>query len=815
MAQDPIAEQILDHVQSEGYTPSRPRQLAKRLGHDGDAKYGTFRAALRDLMDHGRVVAGSEGNVLIPTDTRDDEMVGSYRHNPRGFGFVVPSDPGAHEDLFIPPGHNMGALSGDVVRCRVYARGKKDGKDMFDGEVLEILERTHTRFAGTLARAKAVPGSNQRDTWYVEPDGNTLTDPILTPDAAGRHIKPGTKVIVEITQYPEDKEPAVGVITEVLGEAGDKDVDLQSVIVQFNLPEDFPQHVKDAASRVVSEFDAADEKSRRLDLTDELIVTIDPPDAKDYDDAISVTRNQDGTWELGVHIADVSHFVKTGGPIDEEAKQRGNSTYFPGHVIPMLPEILSNGVCSLQAGVDRLAKSCFITLETRNDGTAHPVGTAFSNSVLHSAQRFRYIEAQAIIDGDDVIPHPDGDRTVDDYDEDVVQLLRDMNTLAKQIQKRRKQQGQLNLDLPSINLVLNDEGKVVGTEEEDDAYTHTIIEMFMVEANEAAARLYDRMNVPYLRRTHPGPDGDGEERLKNFVAVAGHKLPADMDRQALQGLLAKIKGRPEQFAINFAILKSLSRAEYSPKKIGHFALASENYSHFTSPIRRYADLTVHRLLDDYFDAIRADFSNGPVPPPKTGHDLAAKLKVPTLDDLVEMGRHISFTERRSESAERELRQVKVLQLLEDHVGQDYDGVVTGIVNFGLFIQIQEYLVEGLVRFDELLDDWWDVDPKRGLVKGQRTGRTIRIGDVVHAKIVGVDVPKRELSLAVLDVKTRGETSRDEKHADKKPKLNTGKFGDDFNGSRRTGSDKRAARSKSRDNRKADHRGKRERGKKKK
>ena len=804
MAHDPIADQILSHVKSEGYTPQRPRQLAKALGLHDDPHYGSFRSALKDLMDHGRVIEGGQGNVLSPASDRSgddgDEMLGSYRHNPRGFGFVVPNDPRAHGDLFIPPGRNMGALSGDVVRAKIHYRGQRDGKDSYDGEIIEVVERTHTRFAGTLARASG--GPNDRDTWYVEPDGTTLTDPILTPDAGGRHIKPGTKVIVEITQFGENGDPPVGVITEVLGQAGDKDVDLQSVIVQFNLPEDFPQHVKDAASAVVADFDAAEEKKRRLDLTGDLIVTIDPPDAKDYDDAISLVKNRDGTWELGVHIADVSHFVKKGGPIDEEAYQRGNSTYFPGHVIPMLPEILSNGVCSLQEGVDRLAKSAFITLEVKNDGTAHPVGTAFSNSVLHSAQRFRYIEAQAIIDGKDTIPHPQGDRTVGDYDPAVVQLLKDMDKVARMIQKRRKQQGQLNLDLPQIDLVLDEEGKVTGTETEDDSFTHTIIEMFMVEANEAAGRLCDKMDVAYLRRIHPGPDGEGEERLKNFVAVAGHKLPADMDRHALQALLANIKGRPEQFAINFAVLKSLSRAEYSPKKIGHFALASENYSHFTSPIRRYADLTIHRLLDAYFDAAKADFSEGPVPPPRTGHDLSAKLRVPSQDDLVEMGRHISFTERRSESAERELRQVKVLQLLEDHVGQDYDGVVTGIVNFGIFIQISAYLVEGLCRFDELMDDWWDVDPKQGLVKGQRTGRTIRIGDVVSAKIVNVDVPKRELTLAVLDVKTRGETSRPEKGK----KGDAPKLSETFEADKsRTGKDRRGQRSRSRDKRKKDHR----------
>jgi ribonuclease R len=350
-----------------------------------------------------------------------------------------------------------------------------------------------------------------------------------------------------------------------------------------------------------------------------------------------------------------------------------------------------------------------------------------------------------------VIPHPDGDKRVSDYPPEVVELLHQMNTLAKRLQKRRLHDGQIVLDLPEVDLVLDEEGKVVDAVPEDQSFTHTLIEMFMVEANEAVARLLDSLGVPFLRRTHPDPEPDSAERLRQFLQVAGVKLPKRMDRKSLQALLQSVKGRPESFAINLAVLKSLTRAEYSPEKIGHYALASENYCHFTSPIRRYADLTVHRLLDAYFEARGLAGGGGGKKRRKVVVDLE---EVPSYDDLVEVGRHISFTERRADGAEKELRQVKILELLQQHIGDEFLGVVTGITNFGIFVQIQTYLIEGLIRYENLMDDWWDVDARGGYIRGQRTGKRIGIGDVVTVRIARIELARRELDLAVTEVKGR-------------------------------------------------------------
>jgi len=739
-----LENRIIEHLKSEQYRPQKVRGLARELNLEGENEYHAFRDALRELVHEGRVILGARGAVVLPSQHHShDEFVGTYRHNKRGFGFVVPTDPGSREDLYIPEGQNGGAITGDIVRAKIMSQGHRDGKAIYSGRVTEILQRTQKRFVGEVAKSGG--------DWVVLPEGNAFTQPILTPDAAGRHVKPGTKVVVEMTEYPSNGQRAVGVIVEILGQAGEKDVDLRSVIVQFNLPGEFPDEVTAEARASVDRFDPDKERGQagRIDLSDQTICTIDPDDAKDYDDAISLRLLENGHWELGVHIADVSHFVPEGTALDEEARERGNSAYFPGHVIPMLPEILSNGVCSLQEKVPRFCKSAFITY----DDKAKPISAKFANTIITSAKRLRYREAQALLDAieaggergvdpDRPVPHPEGERRVADYEPRIIELLGQMNVLAKRLQKRRLAEGQIVLELPEVELVLSDEGKVIDAAPEDQSFTHTLIEMFMVEANEAVARLLNSQELPFLRRIHPEPEGRDSDRLRQFVTVAGFKIPKVLDRAAIQALLLAAKGKPEAFAINIAVLRSLTRAEYSPQVIGHYALASEQYCHFTSPIRRYADLTIHRLLDAYFAARDAGGKNKPHVDPDS---------VPSEADFTELGRHLSFTERRAEDAERELRRVKILELLQGRIGEQFPGVVTGITNFGIFVQLTTWLVDGLIRYENLMDDWWDVNEKAGMATGQRTGQRIGIGDVARVIVVRVDVARRELDLAVQQI----------------------------------------------------------------
>jgi len=450
----------------------------------------------------------------------------------------------------------------------------------------------------------------------------------------------------------------------------------------------------------------------RQDITDKVIITIDPPDAKDFDDAISVETDTDGNWILGVHIADVSSFVTPDSPLDVEARNRGNSAYLPAKTIPMLPEILSNGICSLQPDQKRFAKSAYLIY----DRQAKIVSRRFANSLINSTQRLTYVQADRILKG-----HTKGAAPK------VIELLKDMETLSRAIEKRRRKNGMLHLDLPETELVMDKSGRVVDVHPAEDSYPHTMIEMFMVEANDAVAALLDRLNVPFMRRIHPEPDALSMTNLSRLVRAFGFTLPRHPDRKIIQDLLATVKGADCSFAVNIAVLRSFEKAQYAPLHIGHFALASIHYCHFTSPIRRYADLTVHRALDRYL------------------------RNEPTLKEqeqnLVEVGKHITFTEQRAEDAERELTKVLTLQMLAKKTGEELDCVITGLASFGVFAQSKRYGVEGLIRMEDLGSDRWQYDSKAQCIVGERSGRNIRLGQAVKVRIISVNVPARQLDIA--------------------------------------------------------------------
>jgi ribonuclease R len=707
MTTERFADRIVRHLARQGYQPQKIRRLARAMGI-ADEEYGDFRAAVKALMATGRIVMGSASALTLPDPAR--RVIGHFRSNPRGFGFVIPDTPNSHGDLFVPPGHTGNAVTGDTVAAEVLKRGKRDGRPIYEGRIVEIIERGQSRFVGELCR--------ELNRWFVRPDGNILHVPIFVGDPGAKNARAGDQVVVEILEYPVQGHDARGVITKVLGKRGDPGVDAQSIIHQYQLPDEFPAAVAKEAGRVVTAYDPPEAARGRTDLHDLTVITIDPDDARDFDDAISITE-LDGRLELGVHIADVSYFVQPGGALDQEARERANSVYFPRLVIPMLPEVLSNGVCSLQENEPRLTKSAFITYDARG----RRVATRFASTVIRSAKRLTYGQATQILVG-----------KTGGYPKKVVALLRRMEALARTIQRRRLANGMLVLELPEVEVVFDAEGRVTGVERADTSFSHTIIEMFMVEANEVVAELLAGLRVPALRRVHPPPDEAATGPLNRFLRALGLPPVKGTNREALQPLLDAVKGRPESFAVNLAILRSLERAVYAPSSVGHFALASEDYTHFTSPIRRYPDLTIHRLLDIH---LQGGFK-------KHGRH----GDVPTLDDCQDLGAHCSRNERRAEAAERELKLVYILRLLEQHVGDEYEGIVTGVTNFGLFVQLPEYLVDGLLRFSDLADDWWEVDSAAGCVIGQRTRRRIKLGDRVRVIIAAVHLANRELDLTL-------------------------------------------------------------------
>lgn len=812
------SRRVLDHLRHDDYIPQRINELARDLGVPEEEREA-FSLVVREMADEGVIEIGETGHIQLPSiASRGGEIVGTFRKNRRGFGFVQPSQAVREGSVFIPPDETSDALTGDIVRVKV---AKERGRDGYAGRVVEIVTRKRSSFSGELVRRGA--------QWLVFPDGRELTDPIVIRDAESSKAREGDKVIVELTAYPKmggggSVELPEGAITRVLGEAGRPDVETQAVIAAYDLPGEFPESCVEESreatalfEREIAQWQREGSKALgdRLDLTEEFIITIDPPDAKDYDDAISIRRTTEiegGGWEIGVHIADVSHFVTRGSALDEEASDRANSVYLPRHVIPMLPEILSNGICSLQEGVPRFCKSAFMTYDTR--GRVRTEGVA--QTLIRSSKRLTYLEAQALIDGniEEARKHA---KTPPRYTDELLDTLREMNTLAKAIQRRRHEQGMIVLDLPEVVLIYDDKGHVIDAEREDDAFTHKLIEMFMVEANEVLGRLFEDLGVPLLRRIHPEPTPGDVDEMRKAATVAGFKIPKSPTRQELQGLLDATRGTAAARAVHMAVLRTLTRAEYSPALIGHFALASEAYAHFTSPIRRYADLTVHRAVAEYL----ALTDNGRKRPrgdkekKSLGRDLRSRDGCRDEAELTEIGRHASIREDNAESAERELRKFLVLQLLEKHVGESFAGVVTGVNNRGIFVQMDKYLADGFVKSEDLPGDVtrdnlrpvWKVDAKSGALVDVRSGRSFGMGDRVMVLVAQVDLAKRQMELTIDDAAGRAAGKARTATLGKKDLKQVGGgmahakgagFGGGGGGDFKTGGQRRSAKSKKRD-----------------
>jgi len=721
-------DEILSHLSSHHYRPMRLRRLA-RFFDVAEEDYPQFRTLVKELIHAGAAEIGPRGRLLARREPRRKPKAareakparlpagrvrGRFSLSMRGFGFVMPETAeGAPEadDIFIPPDATLGAVTNDLVVAAVGGKSKRG----FFGRIVEIVERGQTRFVGSYLATDAGP--------IVRPDGGILVQDFAVPDASSAGARPKDKVVFEVLRYSLHGEPGEAVIVEVLGPRGAPGVDTLAIIRQFNLPDEFGEDVLADARQAADGIDDEALRGRR-DLTAETVITIDPVDARDFDDAVSLTESADGTVTLGVHIADVAHFVREGSALDLEARERGTSVYLPGTVVPMLPEILSNGVCSLQEGRTRLAKSAFIRLGA--DG--EPLEVDLANSFIKSAKRLTYEEASAALEG-----------KTDGLPAEVVDLLGRMDRLARRLLERRRRDGYMELDIPDVDLELDDEGKVVAAHPQDTSFSHRIIEMLMVEANEAVARELDRRGLTFIRRIHPEPDAEGAENLKHFATSIGYPLNDPTDRRELQRLCNDVRGKPEAYGIHLAVLRSLKRAEYSTRREGHFALASEAYCHFTSPIRRYPDLTVHRQ----FDAV----VTGRVEPKRGGRRKgAAPAAGPADRSLDALAAHASKTERRAEDAEHELVKVKLLEYLEGHIGETFTGIITGVQEFGAFVENPRWLIDGLVHISNLRDDAYTFDRRRWALVGRHHGRVLRVGSTLEVRIARVSIPRRQLDL---------------------------------------------------------------------
>ena len=697
---------VLQWVSRPEYTPQKPKQIAQALGLDPRV----VRKAVTQLAAEGRLSYGRGHLVHLPGDPAADQIVGVFHRTSEGNGYVRPEgvDPDSQRrrDVFIAARNAADAATGDTVRVKITRRRGRKGKP--EGVILEVLQRQSHQFVGTYVE--------EGGQGYVVVDGGLFAQPIPVGDPGAKGARPNDKVVFEMVRFPSYAHPGEGVITEVLGPRGAPGIDTLSIIREFGLPEQFPDKVLEEARRQARRFDESIPRRRRRDLTHLTVITIDPPDARDFDDAISLEKLDNGHWLLGVHIADVSHFVRPGGALDREARQRANSVYLPDRVIPMLPEIISNALASLQPGKVRYAKSVF--LEYTPEGTL--IDVEICRSAIRSSRRFTYEEV------DECFQHPQ--KWQRRLSRAVYQLLQDMRSLALTLRKRRLARGALELNMPDVRILLDENGQVTGAQEEPDTISHQIIEEFMLAANEAVANTLHRQGWLFLRRVHFPPSPRKLKALTEFVRELGLKVGSLEDRFELQKLLELVRGRPEERAVHFAVLRSMPQAMYSPTEDGHYALATDCYCHFTSPIRRYPDLTIHRLVDAL---------------------LAGKNPRNDLGHLMSLGQHCSERERRAEAAERELVKLKLLSFLEEHLGLELEATITGVESYGIFVRGLELPAEGLVHISSLHDDLYKYDRESHALVGLYHGKMLRLGDLVRVKVARVDLERRELDFLLV------------------------------------------------------------------
>jgi ribonuclease R len=715
-----LAQAILELVRSPGYRPLKPRMIARRLQVAGD-DVSEVKRIVKRLVRKGLLVYGAKhfvGPAEGPTPrkpAKTNRVAGVFRRTEKGFGFVRPSGvaAGAEEtaDIFVPAPACRDASTGDTVAVEVVRREGRFG--LPEGQIVEILERESHEFVGTYFE--------HAGGGYVQVDGTVFAQPIYVGDPGAKGAQADDKVVLEMVRFPSHAREGEGVIVEVLGARGQPGVDTLSVIREFHLPEKFPEDVLDAARLVAEEFTEG-VPADRLDLSGTTIVTIDPADARDFDDAISLERLENGHWRLGVHIADVSHFVRPRTALDRDAQRRATSVYLPDRVIPMLPEVISNALASLQPDKLRYTKTVFI--EYTPEGML--ADTAFHNSVIRSTKRLNYEEVDAFLAQPEAFRRKWGVRVHD--------LLLGMHELAMMLRRLRFERGAIELTLQEVKVELDHKGRVSGARAVKNTESHQIIEEFMLAANEAVARWVEGAGLPFLRRVHKAPSIRKMRVLTEFIRELGLQTESLESRFAVQRLVDQVAGQPEQQAVNFAVLRSFQRAVYSPAEEGHYALASDCYCHFTSPIRRYPDLTVHRL----FTALLADQK------PRT--DMA---------ELVALGQHCSDQEERSEAAERELTKLKLLGYLSERIGEEMDGIVTGVESFGLFVQGLDLPAEGFIPIASLHDDYYFYDRAAHTLSGRREGNTFRLGDTLRVAVARVDLERRELDFQLVGRRGRG------------------------------------------------------------
>jgi ribonuclease R len=706
------ATKIVQFICSRKYSPMSSSDLAEHFEID-DAESQQFCTLLKELELKGEIVRIKKEQYANPK--KANLLIGVLDANQKGFGFVVPTKEGIPDDIYVDSEGLGSAMHGDIVVVRLPSdKKRKKGrrqrkKESNTGKIIRVLHRENETIVGTLKKS--------RHFNYVAPDNSKLPRVIYVSMDDPKGAEHGDKVIVKIDQWPTRHLHSEGTIVDILGKDGEPAVDIKSIIHQFKLPFEFNESTIAETQDLQQPISTA-EVDARLDLRNELIITIDPDDAKDFDDAISLKKGKKGDWLLGVHIADVSYYINENSSIDKEARKRGTSVYLPGTVIPMLPEILSNGICSLKEKEDRLTKSIFFAYS--DDGTL--VGSEIKHSVINVTKRLTYNIATKILMESD-----------EDNTDPVTNLLFEASKLAKLLYKRRMAEGALELNLPEINIRVGKDGKIDTIEKTTRDISHIIIEEFMIAANQAAATFMHQNNLPSVSRSHPEPDEDEMHDFAEFIFNCKNKKIDPFNKKRLQAFLDEISDHPESYIINLMLLRSMRKAEYSTTDSSHFALGLEHYAHFTSPIRRYPDLIIHRLLDLFFQ----------------GQLKTKNAKASWNEKITGWAKHCCATEKRAQEAEREIIKLKLLRHMKEHADKVMESIITGIQEYGLFVQIDEFQLDGLVHIRTLTDDFYELDKKKLRLIGSRRGKVYSFGDVVNVKITKIDLLKREVDFVIM------------------------------------------------------------------
>lgn len=686
-------DMLLAFVKDDNYHPMKAREMAGLLGVPKKER-GDFHELLDELTACGKIMVDAHGRIQMP---EDNIKSGNFMATKRGFGFVRLE--GEEEDIFIPESECHGAFHGDFVQILITGKGEGKRKE---GSVIHILQRNCTTIVGTFTRNENV--------CFLLPDNEKIGRDIFIPKGKTLGAVQGEKVVAEIEDFGGEEKNPEGRIIQVLGHPDDPGVDVLSVIKEYGLPEEFPEEITRELSVVPDEVESF-QIGGRMDIRNLDTVTIDGEDAKDLDDAITIEKREDGSYKLGVHIADVSHYVTEGSALDREALCRGTSVYLSDRVIPMLPRRLSNGICSLNAGQDRLALSCFMEYDTEGRLQNHRI----AETVIRVTERMSYTDVNDILTN----RKPE---TCARY-ERLIPMFEVMEELAGMLRKRRKKKGAIDFDFAECKILLDEKGHPYDITPRERNTATKIIEEFMLAANQVVAEEYFWQELPFLYRTHEYPDPDKIQELAVVTANFGHHIKTGAEEVhpgEIQKLLARLQGTEEEAFLSRLTLRAMKRAKYSTVNEGHFGLATQYYCHFTSPIRRYPDLQIHRIIKE-----------------NIRHGLSDKRYQHFEEILPAVAAQTSSLERRADEAEREVDKMKKAEYMADHIGEIFHGIISGVTSWGIYVELPN-TIEGMVRLEDLADDYYEYEADKYRVIGHDTGKVYSMGQKVTVEAVRVD-----------------------------------------------------------------------------